>query len=61
METVTDMQVEQCPKCRGMREVPSGYDRFGSGLMAWRICPVCDGIGAVEVEPEPVNVESEAA
>lgn len=47
-----NMVLERCEKCHGHGEVPSGYDRFASGMMAWRVCPVCEGAGAVEVEPE---------
>ncbi|HET7665853.1 MAG TPA: SWIM zinc finger family protein [Mycobacterium sp.] len=41
-----------CEKCRGIGEVPSGYATLYGGC-AWRVCPVCDGRGVVEVEPEP--------
>ena len=53
-----NMTLERCHKCHGHGEVPSGYGRFHSGMMAWRTCPVCDGLGAVEVEP---NTEGEVA
>lgn len=46
-----DTTIQLCEKCRGMGEVPSGH--LGPWGPAYRVCPVCDGLGAVEVEPEP--------
>lgn len=41
-----------CEKCRGRGEVPSGHaDMWGRSC--WRVCPVCDGRGIVETDPEP--------
>jgi hypothetical protein len=42
---------ERCSGCTGHGEVPSGYTRFRSGLMAWRVCDECHGSGTVEIEP----------
>ncbi len=39
---------ERCNGCNGHGEVPSGYTRFHSGLMAWRVCDECNGVGTVE-------------
>lgn len=50
----TAITMERCWDCNGLGEVPSGYTRFNSGLMAWRVCPKCDGAGEVAVKaPQP--------
>lgn len=45
---------ERCNGCNGHGEVPSGYTRFHSGLMAWRVCDECNGVGTFEIEAGPV-------
>jgi hypothetical protein len=45
---------ERCNGCNGHGDVPSGYTRFHSGLMAWRVCDECNGVGTVEAA-EPVE------
>lgn len=51
---------ERCNGCNGHGEVPSGYTRFHSGLMAWRVCHECNGVGTVEVDAEPVEIPASA-
>ncbi len=44
--------IARCEKCHGIGEVPIGHvDMWGRSC--WRVCPVCDGLGAVETDPEP--------
>ena len=49
--TTTETTIERCEHCNGLGEVPSGYATLYGGC-AWRTCPRCDGLGAVEVEPD---------
>ena len=51
---------ERCNGGNGHGDVPSGYTRFHSGLMAWRVCDECNGVGTVEVEAEPVEIPASA-
>ncbi len=45
------MTITICETCNGRGEVPSGH--LGLYGPVWRMCPTCDGLGAVEVDPEP--------
>ncbi len=51
---------ERCNGGNGHGDVPSGYTRFHSGLMAWRVCDECNGVGTVEVDAEPVEIPASA-
>lgn len=53
----TTMNIELCEKCRGAGQVPSGHvDMWGRSC--WRMCERCDGLGAIEVEPDATTEQA---